>query len=156
MINDRKGFTLIELLVVIAIIGILVTAITLSLSGSQAKGRDAKRLSDLDTVSKALAIADLEPTTMVAALPCASAGAKTTTCGVLPSTLNWATLYDPSGNALPACTIGSAQACQYALGRAGASTGDYEICFYMESDSQLGTKGVYKRTPSGFAPGCNN
>ena len=49
-----KGFTLIELLVVIAIIGILASIITVSLQSSRAKGRDAKRISDIRTVQLAL------------------------------------------------------------------------------------------------------
>jgi type II secretion system protein G len=48
------GFTLIELMVVIAIIGILASIITVSLQSSRAKGRDAKRLSDVRTIQLAL------------------------------------------------------------------------------------------------------
>jgi prepilin-type N-terminal cleavage/methylation domain-containing protein len=52
----RNGFTLIELMVVIAIIGILATIITASLSTAKAKGRDAKRISDIKTIQTALAL----------------------------------------------------------------------------------------------------
>jgi type II secretion system protein G len=54
--NKKKGFTLIELMVVIAIIGILATIITASLSTAKAKGRDAKRISDIKTIQTALAL----------------------------------------------------------------------------------------------------
>ena len=52
----KKGFTLIELLVVIAIIGILASMAVLGLSSVRARGRDAKRKTDLDTIKKALLI----------------------------------------------------------------------------------------------------
>jgi prepilin-type N-terminal cleavage/methylation domain-containing protein len=50
----RRGFTLIELLVVIAIIGILASIILASLSTAQAKGRDARRVSDIKEIQLAL------------------------------------------------------------------------------------------------------
>lgn len=54
-VNSKSfGFTLIELLVVIAVIGILATFVVASFASAQAKGRDARRKSDLDAVMKAL------------------------------------------------------------------------------------------------------
>ena len=52
----QAGFTLIELLVVIAIIGILASIILASLSTSQAKGRDARRVSDIKQIELALGL----------------------------------------------------------------------------------------------------
>lgn len=57
MLHPNKkypGFTLIELLVVIAIIGLLSTLAVVSLNSARAKARDAKRLSDLRQIERAL------------------------------------------------------------------------------------------------------
>ncbi len=52
--KKNKGFTLIELLVVIAIIAILSTVVMAGLNSARAKGRDAKRLSDIKQLQTAL------------------------------------------------------------------------------------------------------
>src|SRR3989338_10384381 len=52
--SRKRGFTLIELLVVIAIIGLLASIVVVSLSGSRAGARDAKRISDLRGLQQAM------------------------------------------------------------------------------------------------------
>ncbi len=52
--QEHKGFTLIELLVVIAIIGLLSSVVLASLNSARARGRDARRISDLQQVQFAL------------------------------------------------------------------------------------------------------
>ncbi|QQG52863.1 MAG: prepilin-type N-terminal cleavage/methylation domain-containing protein [Candidatus Falkowbacteria bacterium] len=54
--SDKDGFTLIELLVVIAIIGLLSTLSILALNQARARARDARRISDVKQISKALEI----------------------------------------------------------------------------------------------------
>ncbi len=50
------GFTLIELLVVIAIIACLAAIVMVSLTQSKAKGRDAKRATDVLQIAEALSL----------------------------------------------------------------------------------------------------
>lgn len=46
----QKGFTIIELLIVIAIIAILATLVLTNFQGAQAKGRDATRNTDINSL----------------------------------------------------------------------------------------------------------
>lgn len=52
--TSKRAFTIIELLVVIAIIAILTGIVMTNLTGSKAKARDAKRVSDLGQIQQAL------------------------------------------------------------------------------------------------------
>lgn len=52
----NRGFTLIELLVVISIIGFLATASMVAFNNARIKSRDAKRLTDMVQISKALVL----------------------------------------------------------------------------------------------------
>lgn len=60
--DEKGGFTLVELLVVIAIIAVLSTAAVLVLNPAEMlkKGRDATRLTDMDTLKRSLSLAELE------------------------------------------------------------------------------------------------
>lgn len=49
-----RGFTLIELLVVVAIIGMLASVVIASLGNVRVKGRDARRIADLQQIRTAL------------------------------------------------------------------------------------------------------
>jgi len=53
-VSKKRGFTLIELLVVIAIIGLLSSVILSSVNSARAKARDARRMSDLRQMQKAV------------------------------------------------------------------------------------------------------
>ena len=54
LLKKDKGFTLIELLVVIAIIGILASVVIVSLTSARERGRDAKRIRDMQEVRNAI------------------------------------------------------------------------------------------------------
>ncbi len=53
-LSQKRGFTLIELLVVIAIIGLLSSAVLASVSVAREKSRDARRMSDLRQIQRAM------------------------------------------------------------------------------------------------------
>ncbi len=50
----KKGFTLIEILIVVSIIGLLASVIFVGLGASRARGRDARRLADLQSIQTGL------------------------------------------------------------------------------------------------------
>lgn len=51
----QRGFTLIELMVVVAIIAIIVSSLVINYTSAKQKARDASRLSNIKTISNALA-----------------------------------------------------------------------------------------------------
>lgn len=131
--RSSKGFTLIELLVVIAIIGILASVVLVSLNSARAKGRDAKRVAELQQIARAIQLADSDPA--VAFAGCATADADVDTC-TTPSGL--ANFQDPSTPGTP-CASTSTGTCQYSVsqadGGAGATTQDWQVCSWLESGS---------------------
>ena len=55
-VRARAGFTLIEVLVVVAIIGLLASVILASLNSARQRGRDARRLEDMNSLEKAFTL----------------------------------------------------------------------------------------------------
>ena len=52
--RQQRGFTLIELLVVVAILGLLASLIIISTNESRARGRDARRIADIQALTDAI------------------------------------------------------------------------------------------------------
>ncbi len=146
---NRKGFTLIELLVVVAILGILMVAVVLAINpvDMMKKGRDSTRLSDMDTVRKAIDLAVADGATLTTTT---SAGDSTTGTRVTTGT-GWvsvavskylATLpIDPKNNVSFADAAGNTVTGKYLYFSDGSG---YELNCYLES-----TDNVTKYTTDG-------
>jgi len=132
--KHEKGFTLIELLVVIAIIGLLSTLAVVQLNSARGKARDARRISDVKQLSTLLEMEAANDET-TALLGCILAGDITSAC-TSPAPLDQITNFEDPNEDTTACdgagTIVSTAPCMYTLGIAGATVGNYEICFFLE------------------------
>lgn len=168
-LNLKKGFTLIELLIVVAIIGILSVAAFVTFSGTRGRARDAVRISD---ISQAQLFLLIENTTAAGSRPITGCpGVAATNARLFGAcTLAFAELAllkDPNGYT-NGCNGGGTVACDYSLsnsaGTDGATTGDYQICFYLEDKTSLNlgegpgvVKAVYSATTQKlgvFSTGC--
>jgi prepilin-type N-terminal cleavage/methylation domain-containing protein len=158
--GSTRGFTLIELLVVIAIIGILASIILVSLNGARAKGRDAQRVSNLQSMEQAVALIDRDPAPSF--VGCTTAHANANTC----TTPDLAQFNDPSVSS-PLCTTGTGSSgvlCQYsvsnATGGTSPTTQNYEFCTYLETGgnitgvSSAGGMAMISSATSSVSAGC--
>lgn len=149
-----KGFTLIELLVVIAIIGILASVVLASLASARAKGRDARRVTELREMAKAIAILDTDPAP--ALVGCTGARVDVSTC----TSPDLSKYKDPSTPGT-ACGASPTATCQYAVakgdGTVAATTQNYQICSWLEAGAGTIAAGevAISATSSIQANNCN-
>lgn len=71
--NKQAGFTIVELLIVIVVIGILAAITIVAYNGIQDRGRDARRASDIITISKAIQRWSIESGQDFSAMPVGNA-----------------------------------------------------------------------------------
>ena len=128
-----KGFTLIELLVVIAIIGILASIVLVSLNSARGKGRDAKRVAELQQIARAIAVADADPA--VNFVGCTGTPKDLKTC-TTPAGLT--SFMDPTTSGTPCALSGTlSAACQYAVSLSNGTDGtpttqNWRVRTYLE------------------------
>ncbi len=151
----NKGFTLVELLVVIAIIGLLSAMAVVSLGSIREKGRDARRLSDMDALKTAFELVNSEAgsydndedSDCVAGdmvYECTGGALE----NYLPSLKNMKDPADPSVDCQADCT----GPCEYSV--VALSADSFEVNFYLEQGAgkfdqpgcyMLSEKGIEKK-----------
>jgi len=144
----KKGFTLIELLVVIAIIGLLSSLAVVSLGNIREKGRDTKRLSDMDAVKTAMELVNNDHGGYMTGLGCASGVLHSCVGGYLEESLpTLKNLIDPAGTT--ACVAGCDAICDYNL--VALTESSYRVIFYLENGAgQFKELGCYGLTEKGI------
>lgn len=155
--KQQKGFTLIELLVVIAVIGMLASIVLVSLGPARAKARDARRIADVRQMSIALEVEGADSPEALAT--CTLADAPADTCTGPGSVSEFSNFVDPTvGTGTPTCAVGVAAPCRYSVsqddGSDGATSGDYQICFYLEQGSGNLTQGLHAIETNGVLTTC--
>jgi len=148
--DNNRGFTLIELLVVIAIIGVLAAVVLVTTGSARLKGRDARRLTDIQQVKSGLDIYynlgagypdtaswDAAQETS-SSLSCSGTVAlKVPQDSKYPNDNSFAYVYTQGG------TSGS--------GCGGTVYNNYKLEFTTEGTTSLGPPAVYYLSPAGIS-----
>lgn len=153
----KRGFTLIELLVVIGIIGILASIILVSLNGARGKGRDAKRVAEMQQMLRAIDLVGLDNSTAFSG--CDDVGYNPVSDCTTPSLSQFD---DPSGVAT-ACGASPTEACDYTVSnRAGTGAplfNNWQIKTWLETGNGALNQGevcISSATTTPFqGAGCN-
>lgn len=159
--NNQVGFTLIELLVTISIIGLLSTMAVVALGSAREKARDAKRVSDLKSLSNLIEMGRADLGDDAAIVDCDGQYAASTLCTGGELGTQTANFTDPAGVA-PCEGFGgtpSIGACAYSISSANGSSdatyGDYQVCAYLENGSgAFGSGLLHIGTGGVLATGC--
>ncbi len=154
---NKRGFTLIELLVVIAIIGILASIVLVSLNGARGKGRDAKRVAEMQQMFRAIELVGTDNSTGFSG--CATAGYNVASDCTSPALSQFD---DPSGVAT-ACGASPTEACDYTVSnRAGTGAplfNNWQIKTWLETGNGGLTSGEVCLSNATSTPfqggGCN-
>lgn len=149
-----RGFTLIELMVVVTVLAILASAVTVALNSGRYKGRDARRVDELNSILTMLETYSVSDVALTGT-GCAN-GSNANKCTLL------ANFRDPSGNTT-ACTRATSVPCDYVIyGLSGTqpTNGNFEICGYLEAGAEniRANKGLVYITSTTPSPqsGCPN
>lgn len=152
----KRGFTLIELLVVIAIIGILASIVLVSLNSARGKGRDAKRVAEMQQIWRAIELTGTDNATPLSG--CTGTYNAVSTC----TSPNLSQFNDPSG-VTTACDDAPTEACDYTISnRAGTGAplfNNWQIKTWLETGNGGLTQGeacLSNATTTPFqGAGCN-
>jgi prepilin-type N-terminal cleavage/methylation domain-containing protein len=128
-----RGFTLVELLVVIAIITMLLASAMVGFGQIQRRGRDDRRMQDIHTIAKALAIYDVG----VGAFPVATSPTVLTGSDAVSLALT-------NSNSIPVMPREPNPSFAYTY-QSNAAGNSFVLTFCLETD-----------TIPGYVPGCTN
>ncbi len=138
MKNERFGFTLVELLIVIAIVGLLAVASVVILNQARIKGRDAKRVSDIQVIRAGLEQHWLEK----ASYPTTAAQVQLGTGNYTVLTANGFEATATGQSYLAKVPVDPRPSTYYLYQCTSGSTG-YTIQFTTEGVTTYGTAGTY-------------
>lgn len=152
--TSNHGFTLIELLVVIAIIAFLTVAAIVTFNIVRMNGRDTKRVAEIGTITRALAMYLNDSATgyPVSVGEClsqlAGIGLKLRNANVIakvPTDPLWPTAVPSDFGANKEAISPSSNFCYYYAAKTNA---EYYVSYYLESNSKAGSAGIHVSTAS--------